>query len=75
MQTSNTEQNTMKTFRNANFVKRNYECTNVVCCQSENIEQAKIAMPGANWIECSEKEVERMTQLWKVGSATLFGWM
>ena len=75
MQTSNTQQNTMKTFRNANFVKRNYECTNVVCCRAGSIEEAKTAIPNANWIECSDKEIERMTQLWKVGGATLFGWM
>ena len=35
----------MTTFKNTNFTKRNYECTNVVFCQAETA-------PDANWVEC-----------------------
>ena len=42
---------TMKTFKNINFTKRNYECTNIVFCQAENA-------PDTNWVECEEKEIE-----------------
>lgn len=41
----------MKTFKNKNFKKRNYDCTNVVFCQTENT-------PDANWIECEEIDIE-----------------
>ena len=38
----------MKTFKNKHFTgKRNYECTNVVACQSTSA-------PDDNWIECDE---------------------
>ena len=66
----------MKTFRNANFTTRNYECTNVVCCQADNIEQAQAASPNAKWVECSENEIkESMSQLWIQGGVRFFGWM
>jgi len=67
----------MKTFRNANFKTRNYETTNVVCCQAETLDAAKAASPNANWIECSEKEITRgnMSQLWIQGGVRFFGWM
>lgn len=39
----------MKTFKNKNFTKRDYETTNVVFCESE-------IAPNANWIECDPKE-------------------
>lgn len=42
----------MKTFKNALFVKRDYECTNVIFCQAEEA-------PADNWIECKEEEIER----------------
>ena len=60
----------MKTFKNTNFTKRNYECTNLVFCQAEKA-------PGANWVECSETEIEsaKCIQLYKEGGATYFGYM
>jgi hypothetical protein len=67
----------MKTFRNANFTSRNYECINVVCCQAVSIEDAKLAIPTANWVECNESEISsrRMDHLWSQGGVKLFGWM
>ncbi len=58
----------MKTFRNKNFTKRNYECTNVVICQAESA-------PDANWIECDESEIKGMAQLWTTNGVRFFGWM
>jgi hypothetical protein len=67
----------MKTFRNANFTTRNYECTNIVCCQSATIEEARAVSPNANWIECAETEIasRKMSQLWIQGGVRLFGWL
>lgn len=68
-------QNELITFRNANFTKRNYECTNVVCCQAPSIQDAKEASPNANWIECGAEEVAKLQALWRQGSVKFFGWL
>ena len=60
----------MKTFKNINFTKRNYECTNVVFCQAENA-------PDTNWVECEEIEIElkKCDQLYKQGDVRYFGYV
>lgn len=60
----------MKTFKNINFTKRNYECTNVVFCKAENA-------PDANWEECEEIEIElaKCDQLYKQDDVRYFGYM
>ena len=70
--------NTMtNTYRNANFTKRNYDCTNIVCCEAESIEQARAASPNANWVLCDEGEItsRNMSHLWTQGGVRFFGWM
>ena len=60
----------MTTFKNTNFTKRNYECTNVVFCQAENA-------PDANWAECEEIEIElaKCDQLYKQNDIRYFGYL
>lgn len=60
----------MATFKNKNFIKRDYEATNIVFCQSETA-------PNENWIECEEKEIESMrcTQLWLSDNVRYFGYL
>lgn len=60
----------MKTFKNKNFTKRNYECTNIVFCQAETA-------PDANWIECDSIELELTScrQLWLQDGVRYFGWL
>lgn len=67
----------MKTFHNSNIKTRNYDCTNVVCCQAESIELAAAVIPGADWKECSEDKIDslKVHQLWIQGGVKLFGWM
>jgi hypothetical protein len=50
----------MKTFKNKNFVKRHYECINVVFCKSEDA-------PNDNYVEVDEIEldVSGCQDLWK----------
>lgn len=55
----------MKTFKNKNFTKRDYECSNVVVCQSEKA-------PNANWIEVDVKVISEMN-LQSLGSETANG--
>lgn len=61
----------MKTFKNLNFKKRDYETTNVVFCQSEKA-------PKGNWIECNEDEIN-CNQLWiesdNTGDYRYFGYL
>ncbi len=60
----------MKTFKNINFTKRNYECTNIVFCQAETA-------PDENWVECEEIEIElaKCDQLHKQADVRYFGYM
>lgn len=63
---TNTKGKAMTTYRNANYTTRNYECTNVVACQSES-------HPGENWVECDESVLVGLTQLEIVGGVRYFG--
>lgn len=57
----------MKSFKNKNFTKRNYECTNVVFCKAESA-------PNENWIECDESEIN-CEQLWIENNVRYFGYL
>ena len=59
----------MKTFRNANFVKRDYECANVVACQSEQ------APAGNQWVEADEGILAGLSLLFRQGGAAFYGYM
>ena len=60
----------MRTFRNANFVKRDYDCTNIVFCQAEN-------KPGPDWYVCDEKEIDQRgcEKLYIEDGITYFGYL
>ena len=60
----------MITFKNKNFTKRDYECTNVVFCQSE-------IAPNENWIECDESEIQEMkcNQLYTQAGVKYYGYL
>lgn len=60
----------MKTFRNINFKKRNYECKNVVACVAE------VAPTSAGtWIECDASILDGLTQLHIINGRTYWGYM
>lgn len=40
----------MATFRNKNYRKRDYECTNIVYCQADS-------RPADHWQECEASEI------------------
>jgi len=60
----------MKTYKNKNFTKRNYEMTNIVFCQG-NI------APNDNWVECEENEILllKCNQLYKMDDMRYFGYL
>ena len=57
----------MKTFKNKNFIKRDYECTNIVFCEAETA-------PNENWIECDSKE-NVLNQLYMIDNVRYFGYL
>lgn len=58
----------MKTYRNKNFTKRDYECTNVVACIAESA-------PNDNYIECDESFISNMQMLYAQNGVTYYGWL
>lgn len=58
----------MKTYKNKNWKRRDYECTNVVACVAA-------AAPDDNWIECDASELERLTPLWIERCVQYYGFM
>jgi hypothetical protein len=61
----------MKTFKNKQFKKRDYEGTNIVFCQSA-------ANPNPNiWVEADEIDLQLSGcyQLWIENDIRFFGWL
>lgn len=60
----------MKTFKNKNFAKRDFESTNIVVCQSE-------IAPNENWIEVDASVINEMNlqKLWIQSDAHYFGYL
>jgi hypothetical protein len=58
----------MKTFKNKNFVTRDYDCTNIVACRAQ-------AAPSEHFIEAPDFDLSRLTQLWTENGVTYFGHM
>lgn len=58
----------MKTFKNANFTKRDYECTNIIACVAEKA-------PEGNWIECDDSVLQSLTQLWIERGVAFYGYL
>lgn len=62
----------IRTFRNNKFVKRNYDCTNILFCQAKNKPE-----PKENWYECDASEIEQRncTQLYVQAGIKYFGYL
>lgn len=58
----------MAFYRNTNFTKRNYNCTNVAACEAESA-------PSDNYVECDESFVANMQKLWAENGVRYYGWM
>ncbi len=60
----------MKTFKNKNFIKRDYECTNVVFCQGESA-------PNDNYIEVDELDLDLFNgqHLYTQANVRYFGYL
>jgi hypothetical protein len=56
----------MKTFRNTNWTRRDYENTNIIFCQCDEA-------PAAYWVKCDEIEIGKCQQLWIQDGIKYFG--
>lgn len=61
----------MTTYRNRYFVKRDYECTNLVACVAETAPQT----PDNQWIEDDDCILEGLTQLYIQNGVRFYGWL
>lgn len=59
----------MKTFRNANFTRRNYECTNIVACVAEQAPK-----DGRTWIEVSDAGITGLQPLMIIAGVRYYGY-
>lgn len=61
----------MATFKNKNFVKRDYEATNVVACVADEAP----ASPDGRWVASHDALVVGLTPLWIESGVQYFGHM
>lgn len=55
-------------YKNKNFTKRNYECTNIVACISNKA-------PNNNFIEADEKILDKLTHIYTQSGVQYFGYL
>ena len=58
----------MKTYRNTNWTKRDYECTNIVAARSEK-------PMDENWAEADESILSGLMRLYIQGGVEYYGYL
>ena len=58
----------MKTFKNKNFTKRDYECMNIVACIAWEAR-------NDNWTSCDDGILNLLTKLYREGDVSFYGYM
>jgi len=56
-------------YRNSNFTKRDYEATNIVACVTNG------PAPQPYYVAADESTLTGLTQLWREGSVTYYGYL
>lgn len=59
----------MNTFKNKNFTKRDYECTNIVACVSETAPET----PDNRWQPAPDAILTGLNKLWTISGVQYFG--
>lgn len=59
----------MTTYRNKHFTQRDYECANVVACESDK------PLDQSDWEECSPDELRGLTPLWLEADVRYYGYL
>ena len=65
----------MNTYRNANFTKRNYECTNIVACRTEHNPKERGDKRAINWEPAVEGVLTGLTMLWICDGVEYWGYL
>ncbi len=58
----------MQFFKNKNFTRRDFECTNIVACESEQA-------PNTNYVAADKSIIEGLTPLWIENGTTYYGYL
>lgn len=58
----------MAVFKNKNFIKRNYQCTNVVACVAETA-------PNENYIATDDSILENLKPLYRQAGVVYYGYL
>jgi len=58
----------MNTYRNKNYTKRNYECSNVIACVAE-------IAPNDNWVLADEDILQPLMKLWIENGVRYYGYL
>lgn len=59
-------ENQKQVYKNKNYVKRNYECTNLIACVANEA-------PDDNWILSDNEILKNLTKLYKEKNVVYFG--
>ena len=65
----------MNVFLNANFTKRNPDCTNVVAFVADKIEQVRAVAPNAKIVLGEKSDLARLERLWVQGGVAFYGYL
>lgn len=65
----------MKTFRNTSFTKRNYECTNIVMCQTDGDPKVQGDRQSIAWEETTQQIPAGMVSLYVCNGVRYFGYL
>ncbi len=58
----------MKTFRNASWIRRDYDCTNIVACVAESA-------PRPCYVECDESILTGLDRICTIDGVTYYGYL
>jgi hypothetical protein len=61
----------MRTFRNTNFTRRDYEATNIVACVAETAPET----PDNRWQPADDAVLVGLTQLWIERGVRYYGYL
>jgi len=66
----------MKVFKNTAFIKRNYDCTNVVACEAENNEMfQEMGLIPSNWVEGDRSILNGLSQIYMRCGVRFYGYL
>jgi hypothetical protein len=65
----------MNTYRNSNFTKRNYDCTNIVACRTEHNPSERGDKTNIAWTPAVDEVINGLTMLWICDGVEYYGYL